>query len=121
MGLRDDIQFGLAEAFDDDLADAVKSIVVVEYVKSYDTASGNTTSVPTPHNSRGVIEAFKSSEIAHSGGAILTGDVRCLILQNEVNIEITMSNEIHVGSDEYTIVDIESDPADATYMLQLRL
>lgn len=124
MGLRDDIQSDLAEAFDDDLADAVQA-----FTGSYmgpgvwDPVSETTTAQPVT-TGRGVLDSYDSRRI--DGLNILVGDVLLICLVNEVTDkpavghQITAPDLVTGGSVTYRIVSPGIDPAKAHYEIQLR-
>lgn len=125
MGLRDDIQADLAEAFDDDLADAVS-----EFTGTYmgpgvwDPVSETTTAQPVSYIGRGVLDSYDSRRI--DGLNILVGDVLLICLANEVTDkpavghQITAPDLITGEPATYRIVSPGIDPAGAHYEIQLR-
>lgn len=125
MGLRDDIQADLAEAFDDDLADAVRA-----FTGSYmgpgvwDPVSETTTAQPVTYTGRGVFDNYDSKRI--DGLNILVGDVLLICLVNEVTDrpavghQITAMDLVTGESVTYRIVSPGIDPAKAHYEIQLR-
>ncbi|WP_100633254.1 glutamate 5-kinase [Pseudomonas qingdaonensis] len=125
MGLRDDIQADLAEAFDDDLADAV-----VPFTGSYlgpgvrDPISETTTAQPVTYTGRGVLDSYDSRRI--DGVNILVGDVLLICLANEVSDRPAVGHQITVEDlltgqqAKYRIISPGIDPAKAHYEIQLR-
>lgn len=118
MGMREEIQSGLAEAFDDPdgLADAVKTFTIVRSVPGddYDPDTGTFQPVITSHSSRGILANYKSSEI--DGEVIISTDQKAIILQNEIDIVPVIGDLLN----EYRVMNVGKDPADATHILQLR-
>ncbi|MFV3314116.1 glutamate 5-kinase [Pseudomonas sp. NY15374] len=125
MGLRDDIQADLAEAFDDDLADAV-----FPFTGSYmgpgdwDPVSETSTAQPVSYTGRGVLDSYDSRRI--DGLNILVGDVLLICLANEVTDKPAVGHQITVTDlitglpATYRIVSPGIDPAKAHYEIQLR-
>ncbi|NWD57280.1 hypothetical protein HX878_21360 [Pseudomonas veronii] len=126
MGLRDDLQRDLAEAFDTDLADAVNPVVGVRKVQGeYDPDSGSTPEVITNYAGRGVFGKYLAKEI--DGSLIQTTDEKLTILQNE--LFITLAGELTENPATPVIGDViggkramnvSQDPAKATWTVQLR-
>jgi len=126
MGLRDDLQTDLAEAFDTDLADAVSPISGVRKVQGeYDPDSGTTPEVITNYAGRGVLGRYLAKEI--DGSLIQTTDTKLTILQNELFItllgettEILAVPEIGDVIGGKRAMNVSQDPAKATWTIQLR-
>lgn len=125
MGLRDDLQTDLAEAFDTDLADAV-SAFTGEYMGpgEYDPLTETTTEQPVSYSGRGVLDSYDDRRI--DGLNIKIGDLRLICLVNETTDKpavghlITVTDLITGAPATYRIVQPEIDPAGAHYELQLR-
>lgn len=127
MGLRDDLQRDLAEAFDTDLADAVNPVVGVRKVQGeYDPDSGTTTpEAITNYAGRGVFGKYLAKEI--DGSLIQTADEKLTILQNELFItllgeptETLAVPEIGDVIGGKRAMNVSQDPAKATWTVQLR-
>jgi len=125
MGLRDDIQADLAEAFDDDLADAVQALTG-SYMGPgvWDPVSETTTAQPVTYTGRGVFDNYDSRRIDNIN--ILVGDVLLICLANEVTDKPAVGHEItaddlNTGDPvTYRIVSPGIDPAKTHYEIQLR-
>jgi len=125
MGLRDDIQADLAEALDDDLADAVFPFTGFYMGPGvWDPVNETTTAQPVIYTGRGVLDSYDSRRI--DGLNILVGDVLLICLANEVTDkpavghQITAADLITGESVTYRIVSPGIDPAKAHYEIQLR-
>lgn len=126
MGLRDDLQRDLAEAFDTDLADAVNPVVGVRKVQGeYDPDSGSTSEAITNYGGRGVFGKYLAKEI--DGSLIQTTDEKLTILQNELFItlageptETLAIPEIGDAIGGKRAMNVSQDPAKATWTVQLR-
>lgn len=122
MGLRDDIQADLAEAFNDELADAVTAFAGTRTVAS-DTDSGiddwmnppDTPSASTlTYTGRGVFTDYSTYEL--NSDIINVTDVKLICLANEITSEPIADDKIN----GYSVVMVNKDPANATYEIQLR-
>ena len=125
MGLRDDIQADLAEAFDEDLVDAVVPFSGTYLGPGvYDPVTEETTAQPVTYSGRGVLDAYDSRRI--DGVNILAGDVLLICLANEVTDkpavghQITAEDLLTGEQAAYRIVSPGIDPAKAHYEIQLR-
>lgn len=125
MGLREDIQTDLAEAFDTDLADAVQAFTG-EYLGPgvYDPVTEETTAQPVTYTGRGVLDSYDSRRIDSVN--IKVGDVMLICLANEltdkpaVGHKITTIDLLTGDPAVYTVVSPGIDPAKAHIELQLR-
>lgn len=125
MGLRDDIQFDLAEAFDEDLADAVSAFTGTYMGPGvWDPVNETTTAQPVTYTGRGVLDSYDSRRI--DGVNILVGDVLLICLVNEVTDrpavgqQITADDLLTGQQVTYRVVTPGIDPAKAHYEIQLR-
>lgn len=125
MGLRDDIQADLAEAFDEDLADAVVPFSGTYLGPGvYDPVTEETTAQSATYSGRGVLDAYDSRRI--DGVNILAGDVLLICLANEttdrpaVGHKVTTEDLLTGEQATYTIINPGIDPAKAHYEIQLR-
>lgn len=122
MGLRDELQADLAEAFDDDLSDAVTAFTGVRTVAG-DTDDGaddwmnppsETTGSTLTYSGRGVFTDYSTYEL--DSDIIDVTDVKLIVLQNEITAEPIADDKIN----GYSVVRVSKDPANATYEIQLR-
>lgn len=115
MSLRDDIQADIAEAFDTDLADAVRSFTGSrEVVGEYDPISGEQPIVNVTYEGRGVFGGYSVEQA--DGQHILATDTKLTALQNELTD--TPQEGDHI--DGMRVVRVQKDPAAATWNLTLR-
>ncbi|PLP85684.1 glutamate 5-kinase [Pseudomonas asiatica] len=126
MGLRDELQADLAQAFNTDLADAVLAFTG-EYMGPgvWDPVSETTTAQPVTYTGRGVLSRYEDSRIDSVN--ILVGDLRLTALANEVTDTPDVGHKItapdlmdRTKQVVYLVKSVRSDPASATYRLQLR-
>ena len=122
MGLRDDLQADLAEAFDDDLSDAVTAFTGTRIVAD-DTDSGiddwmnppDTPSASTlTYSGRGVFTDYSTYEL--NSDIVDVTDVKLICLANEITNEPIADDKIN----GYSVVRVSKDPALATFEIQLR-
>ena len=115
MGMREEIQADLKEAFDTDLADAVKSFTGSRTVDLiYDPVTDTRMTDAESYTGHGVFGNFSKSEI--DGLNILITDVRLLCLQSEVT-DTPQNDDVINGM---RLIKVGKDPTDATWVLQLR-
>lgn len=129
MGMREEIQGEMAEAFDDPdgLADAVKPVAGVRKVAGeYDPELGGETPETTvTYAGRGVVGSYLSKEV--DGSLIQTTDKKLLVLQNEMFVSeagvptaVPAAPTIGDIINGLRVMNVSSDPADATWTAQLR-
>lgn len=121
MGLKDDIQVDLKEAFDSDLSDAVQNFVLIHYDRTlslYDTNTGVNTKSLEEFNSRGIFTNYLESEKFNTH--IEPTDMKLVIIQNEINTKPKLRDHIVLDDITYRVIYLTKDPLNATYMLTLR-
>lgn len=125
MGIRDEIQREVAEAFDTDLSDAVNLFTGSYVIQSgWDpiTETGGETTVT--YTGRGVLGSYALNRI--DGVNILHGDLKLTALVSEVTDKpavdhaITATDLISGASQRYKVITAKTDSAKASYSLQLR-
>lgn len=126
MGLRDELQADLAEAFNTDLADAVLAFTG-DYMGPgvFDPITEETTAQPVTYSGRGVLSRYEDRRIDNVN--ILVGDLRLTALTNEVTDTPDVGHKItapdlldRTRQVTYLIKSVRADPASATYRIQLR-
>lgn len=126
MGLRDELQADMAEAFYTDLADAVSAVEGSRAVKgAYDPEIGGTPETMVLYVGRGIFGQYKAREI--DGARILASDVRLKALQSELFIQeggattaVAAVPAINDRISGYRVVNVGQDAAKATWTIQLR-
>lgn len=125
MGLRDEIQADLAEAFDEDLADAVSTFTGTYMGPGvWDPVGETTTAQPVTYTGRGVLDSYDSRRI--DGMNILVGDVLLICLASEVTDKPAVGHQINavdlITGEQiaYRVITAGVDPASAHYEIQLR-
>jgi len=125
MGIREEIQAELAEAFDTDLADAVSHFAGTYMGPGeWDPISESSTAQPMNYNGRGVLAGYDSRRIDDLN--IKAGDVRLVCLANEVSDRPQVGHQISAmdlitgETVTYRVVTADMDPAQAHYEIQLR-
>lgn len=118
MGMREEIQADLAEAFDTDLADAVQPFTGgVTLPGVWDPVTETSTGpVVIAYSGRGVFDEFKIDRV--DGINIRAKDQLLIALTNETvgNGVPDMGHKIN----GYDVVNVQIDPAGAHYEIQLR-
>lgn len=123
MGLLSDLNQSLIEAFDGELADAVKDFVLQQYLRGqYDPSTGSLTGTPYPvtFSSRGVFSSYAQVDIFNSN--IDPTDVKLIVIQSELLTNPAIGDLIIRTEDSYRfrIVGIGQDPADVSWEIQIR-
>lgn len=120
MGLRDELQADLAEAFDNDLADAVHEFTCERIIKkNFDPVHETYEEEKLSYSGRGVLFGqYKSYDIANLG--IPATDNRATVLQNEVSAELAINDEWVVSGAKYRVINLAMDPVGAIWICQLR-
>jgi hypothetical protein len=126
MGLRDELQADLAQAFDTDLADAVAVIDGSRAVQGdYDPEQGGSVSTNVRYTGRGIFGQYAFREV--DGTRILASDMRLKSLQSELFMmegdEITSVTAAPAVGDRisgYRVMNVGEDPAKAIWTIQLR-
>lgn len=130
MGMREEIQSEMAEAFSDPdgLADAVRPVTGGRIVPGeYDPATGTETEGATlEYLGRGVFGSYSVREI--DGSLIQTTDEKLLVLQNELLVSVDgVPSEVAAVPEIGDIIsgkralNVSEDPAKATFTIQLRV
>ncbi|MQT83985.1 hypothetical protein GHN92_05305 [Pseudomonas sp. FSL R10-2964] len=128
MGLREEIQADLAEAFDTDLADAVRAVSGARVVAGeYDPITGSDTGGSTlNYSGRGVFSSYLAREI--DGSLIQTTDEKLLVLQNELFVLLDGAQTAEIAAPAIgdinsgkRVLNVSEDPAMATFTIQLRV
>ncbi|ENX34906.1 hypothetical protein F889_01546 [Acinetobacter colistiniresistens] len=120
MSLRAELQSDLAEAFDDDLADAVHTFTCVRITKkNFDPVHETYEEEELSYSGRGVLFGqYKSYDIANLG--IPATDSKATVLQNEVTEEPAIDDIWVTDNMSYRVINISKDPLSAIWICQLR-
>ena len=120
MGLRDEVTADIKDAFDTDLADAVKPFTGSRTVQGEpsiediltNTVGSNSTIIN--YSGRGVFGGYSEFEVDNE--SIMANDVKLTALQDEVTNAPKLDDVIN----GYQVVAVNQDPASITYTIQLR-
>lgn len=128
MGLQADIQADIAAAFNTDLADAVKPFTGSRETTSgeYDPVTGTYPTIVTKYSGRGVFGGYSIREVDDQH--IRRSDVKLTALQSEALMHdeqdaVTSTPATPKVDDDingYAVINVGSDPACATWAIQLR-
>lgn len=115
MGLNSEIIADVANAFDTDLADAVKDFIATRHIQDNDDwAINDNTGTQIEYTGRGVFGNYHAFEI--DGHSVTAQDVKLLCLQKETT-KTPMIDDVING---YRVLRVSKDPADVSWVLQLR-
>lgn len=114
--MRQEITADIANAFNTDLADAVKDFTAKRIILSDDDWAVNDTQALSTINysGRGVFTGFYAHEIDNK--TIMQSDVKLICLQDELTEIPQIDDEIN----EMKIISISHDPAEVSFTIQLR-
>lgn len=121
MGLREELQTDIKEAFDKDLSDGVKSAILRKRDKSgtvYDPTTGLSATGYTDYATRGIFMGYSQLERANTH--IMPTDIAFIIIANELSIEPETKDHLVFGTTIYNVLRYTKDPVTATYTLHLR-
>lgn len=120
MSLRDEIQADIAEAFNEELADAVHPFTCDRVVSTKWNPKTNTSeNVIEQYKGRGVLfGSYNQYEILTLG--VLATDKKAIVLQNEVTEEPMIDDEWNTAKGTFRIMHIKQDPIGASWKCQLR-
>lgn len=125
MGIRDELQTGIAAAFDTDLQDAVNEFTSSYTVRgAWDPVTETGTEKLMTYLGRGVLARYKLRRI--DGVNILHGDLKLTALVNEVTDKpavghyVTAPDPISGELQRYEVITAATDSAGAAYSIQLR-
>ena len=120
MGIYSDITADIKDAFNTDLADAVKPFTGSRIVQGEpsiediltNTVGSNSTTIN--YSGRGVFSSYKELEVDNE--SIMANDVKLTALQDEVSNTPKLDDVIN----GYQVVAVNQDAASVTYTIQLR-
>ena len=120
MGLHDEITADIKDAFNTDLADAVKPFTGSRTVQGEpsiediltNTVGSNSTIIN--YSGRGVFGGYSEFEVDNE--SIMANDVKLTALQSEVTTRPQLDDNIN----GYQVVAVNQDPASVTFNIQLR-
>jgi len=116
MGMHDDITFALADAFNTGLFDAVTDFKGVRLeVTGFDPITETETTNIANYTGRGVFGHYAQTEIDQE--QILRTDIKLICLQDET----TETPKIKDHINGYEVINVGKDPADVSWVVQLRL
>lgn len=120
MGLREELQTEIAEAFNEDLADAVHTFTCERISKTnWDPKTETSIEVKENYSGRGVLfGSYSQYEIQTLG--VLATDKKAIVLQNEVTMVPKIDDEWLTALGSFRVIHIQQDPASTIWKCQLR-
>ncbi|MDQ1207271.1 hypothetical protein QE380_000194 [Acinetobacter baylyi] len=127
MGLRDEIQADIADAFDqeDELLDAVDTFTCTRKVfVSSNPATGEDVYSEFVYSGRGVLFGSWEKDLVRPSD-YLASDAKAVLLRNEVlsggiEVEPQVNDEWLINSEYYRVVSYGSEPSKSVWTVQLR-
>ncbi|AOA58213.1 glutamate 5-kinase [Acinetobacter larvae] len=122
MGLRDEIQADIAEAFSDDLADAVHQFTCIKIIYSGDFDFATQTyehQEDASYTGRGVLFGSYQRDLVKPTDYEVT-DSKATVLQNEVTAVPQINDVWETAKGQFKVIDIGADPVGVTWKVQLR-
>ena len=119
--MRDELQAELAEAFNDDLADAVDSFTCTKpiYSGEFDFETQTYPVVGSEsYSGRGVLGNYLKDLVKPTD--YQAEDAKAIVLQNEVTAVPQIDDVWATSKGDFKVINIGADPASATYTVQLR-
>lgn len=122
MGLRDEIQADIAEAFNTDLADAITPFTCARISKgNWDPVEETYDETRFEYSGRCVFGFYNQQEVVKSTVLnILETDRKATLMQSEVTAEPKVDDEWRIEGKLYRVMYIKSDPTKLVYTVQLR-
>ncbi|MBF7694027.1 glutamate 5-kinase [Acinetobacter pollinis] len=122
MGIRDDIQSELAEAFNDDLADAINTFTCskVTYSGKYNPVTEQYEGEQTvTYQGRGLLFGSYQKDLVKPSD-YQADDAKATVLQNEVTAKPQINDVWVTSKGSFKIINIGTDPTDSIWKVQLR-
>ena len=119
--MRDELQAELAEAFNEDLADAVDSFTCTKPIYSgvFDFETQTYPVVGSEsYSGRGVLGNYLKDLVKPTD--YQAEDAKAIVLQNEVTAVPQVGDVWTTSKGDFKVVNIGADPVAATYTIQLR-
>lgn len=120
MGLRDELQADIAEAFDTDLADAITIFTCSKEIQSgdfdFETQTYPVVTVEQ-YSGRGVFGSYKRDLVKPIDYQI--EDVKATVLQNEVT-GVPQIDDVWVAGGQFKVLSVAKDPSGSIWVCQIR-
>lgn len=121
MGLRNELQADIGEAFDTDLADAITTFTCSKEIQSGDF-NFETQTYPTvtveQYSGRGVFGSYKRDLVKPIDYQV--EDVKATVLQNEVTGVPQIDDVWITSKGGFKVLKVTEDPSKSVYTIQLR-
>ncbi|EPF72555.1 hypothetical protein GCM10025882_31810 [Acinetobacter gyllenbergii] len=121
MTLRDELQADIAEAFNEDLADAVQSFSCERIIKTdWNPLTETHTAIKENYSGSGVLfGSYSQYEIQTLG--VLATDKKAVVLQNEVTMIPLINDEWVTPQGKFKVIHVSQDPSQSIWICQLRM
>ncbi|MFW2097808.1 glutamate 5-kinase [Acinetobacter sp. ULE_I057] len=120
MGLRDELQAEIEEAFDTDLTDAITTFTCSKEIQSgdfdFETQTYPTVTVEQ-YSGRGVFGSYKRDLVKPIDYQV--EDVKALVLQNEVT-GVPQIDDVWGADGQFKVLNVGKDPSGSIWICQLR-
>lgn len=121
MGLRDELQADIGEAFDTDLADAITTFTCSKEIQSgdfdFETQTYPVVTVEQ-YSGRGVFGSYKRDLVKPIDYQV--EDVKATVLQNEVT-GVPQIDDVWVTSKgRFKVLNVAEDPSESIWVCQIR-
>ncbi|UOH17178.1 glutamate 5-kinase [Acinetobacter sp. NyZ410] len=120
MGLRDELQTDIAEAFDTDLADTITTFTCSKEIQSgdfdFETQTYPMVTVEQ-YSGRGVFGSYKRDLVKPIDYQV--EDVKATVLQNEVT-GVPQIDDVWVAGGQFKVLSVGKDPSESILVCQLR-
>ena len=118
MSLRELVQANVTTAFKE-LGDLKSSGTYTSSGGTYDPSTGTVSTGTTYSFTDGVVTVYGSMEIDNT--TVLRTDRKLILNATGLGFNPAISGTVTINSSDFKVVSVRSDPAGATYTLQLRL
>jgi len=117
MGLYDDLQTDLTEAWNNDLSDAVVDIeFTILSAPVYDPSTGVSTPTEVVHTMRGIVLINETKEITQEPNR--THDLEIIILDVDKTEDFVIDTKVTYNGGDYKISEYEVDPVTASHTIK---
>lgn len=121
MGLRDELQADIAEAFDTDLADTITTFTCSKEIQSgefdFETQTYPIVTVEQ-YSGRGVFGSYKRDLVKPIDYQV--EDVKATVLQNEISGVPQIEDVWLTSKGQFKVLNVGEDPSESIWVIHLR-